>query len=277
MSTYNDVKLIAEGLSDGESFRGTCPFCGESNVFTVTRDSRGAVFNCYRASCIQGGFVSLHGGSMSDESPTAREVRLAAAARAKHKGPYTGTLRELNDDEKATLRNRVGFTDWHLDKSGVMYAPVDARFAYPIYAATGRRTGWVLRDYGGDARTKSLTFRDTADSGIQSWYRGTGDLGGILVEDIPSAVRAARYYGVAIAMNSSNVNKDVVLEIKSYTPYITWAFDPDNVANAIRNHTRYSLMFARSKVLALDKDIKNMTEKELQVCVGVADGRVAES
>lgn len=76
-------------------------------------------------------------------------------------------------------------------------------------------------------------------------------------------MRAAVSGTSAVAMCGGGIGRDAISEIQAYAKKVTWAFDPDATAEAIRHHRRYSLYFEESKVLILEKDLKNMTEPEL--------------
>jgi hypothetical protein len=148
---------------------------------------------------------------------------------------------------------------------GAMYAPKERRVAYPIYGPMGVRRGWVLRAYYDcGPRWKALTRLDVAEPHL-SWYRpDPSEARTLVVEDIPSAVRAARYWPQVVAMCGGGIGPDYVQEITAFARDIVWAFDPDATANAIRHHRRYSIFFDSSSVLPLVADIKDMTEEELQ-------------
>lgn len=260
MSIYSEIKLISETLDDGETYRGDCPSCGRRSTFTITKQSDGAVFNCFRATCTLRGNIGV--------SPSVLTRSKQDGGRKKFH-PYTGELRELDESQKEFLSRKIGFTAVHLNRSRVLYAAIDDRYAYPIFDPIGKRVGYVLRDYSGfDGGRKSIT-RMESDTSNCSWYRGESLSPALLtsvavVEDIPSAVRLSCYVPITVAMNGSNINDDVRRELASYATNVIWAFDRDNTTNAIKNHRKSALMFDRSTVWVLDKDIKDMTEEELK-------------
>lgn len=251
-----DFKLMAEGLSPGETIRQACPRCDRDKTFTMTRKEDGAVvWNCYSAHCGYSG--AMHGTRTNVVRTTPRQQGVT---------PFTGELRDLNEDERDFLRDRVGFEARHLVKSAVRYAPTEGRYAYPIVAPTGRRRGWVLRAYDGhDPRWKALTRLDVEEPHL-SWYQGTEFSNRILiVEDIPSAVRAAVHYpGWVVAMCGGGIGPDYIREITAYGRSVVWAFDGDATASALRHHRTYGICFESSIVVPLTKDLKDLSEDELK-------------
>ena len=89
----------------------------------------------------------------------------------------------------------------------------------------------------------------------------------VIVEDIPSAARAARY-GNAIALLGTGVGADYAGEIAAHRTRIVWALDADATAQALRLQRRYSLLFEESYVKVLRCDLKDMPEEELKQLMG---------
>ena len=123
--------------------------------------------------------------------------------------------------------------------------------------------GWVLRDIRGMARTKALTYIDEGEVPI-SWYKHqdkTQPL--ILVEDIPSAVRAAKYVS-SVALLGTHLGIDRIEEIvqQNFTR-VRIALDQDATEKAFRHLRKWGAFFNEVDVLPLPKDLKDMTEDEL--------------
>jgi hypothetical protein len=256
------VKLIGESLDDGETYRGSCPSCGRDDVFTVSKDGDCILFNCYRASC------AYHGRIGGIHSTVSSRVILEVPEKRKKKiSPFTGELEELNEYWRQYLRDSIGWTDSHITLGSPYYAPNEGRIAYPIYGPMGTRRGWILRYYGdSDPQRKAITRLDVAEPHI-SWYRVqpmVPNPKAIIVEDIPSAVRAAMYVPNAIAINGTGVGEEYAQEISAHVREVIWALDKDATAMAIKWHKRYSIHFDKSQVLVLDKDIKDMDEESLK-------------
>lgn len=250
-----EVSLLSERLPVGETYRGDCPDCGRRDTFTITRNTDAVVYNCYSAHCTCAGY--LGGGRRLLEIPNARKQSFT---------PYLGELQELTTSQLLYLSRKVGWDQWHVALARPMYSPTEDRFAYPIYGPMGPRRGWVLRSYDPSCppRWKALTRMDSAEPHT-SWYRSDPSDGRILVvEDTPSAVRAARYWPNVVAINGGNLGPGYVQELTSHNGRrVTWALDGDATNTAIKLHRKYSLFFDSSMVLVLHEDIKDMGEKEL--------------
>lgn len=254
-----DLGLTIADLTVGETVRMDCPKCGRKKTFTVTKKDDGAIWNCYSAHCDNRGATGV-GGYREDL------VRTRLQPRKQRIRPFEGELKELNDEQRSFLRLRVGFGEQEFGRSGVLYAPMEDRYAYPIYAPTGRRRGWVLRAYDGyDPRWKALTRLEVEEPHL-SWYQGTEHSNRVLVvEDIPSAVRAAsHFHGWVVAMCGGGLGPDYIREIRAYAKDVVWAFDGDATVAALSHHRRFGLCFETSTVLPLDTDLKDMDEPSLK-------------
>ena len=257
MSIISQVKLYAENLEDGGTYRGNCPECGRKNTFTVTKQGTGCVYNCFSAHCSLKG---VSGVAFNTEGFT----RIKSAAKVDGLKKFEGQLTMLSPTQKQLLNEKVGFTETHLFKAGVRFAPVEDRYAFPIFSPSGKKRGWVMRSYEEREAYKALTYMDIAEPHL-SWY---GPFDGkvscvVVVEDIPSAVRASMHLGPVVAVCGGGIGPDYVRELRAYARSVVWAFDPDATYVAIEHHRRYGLSFDSSRVLRLEQDLKNMTESDL--------------
>lgn len=127
--------------------------------------------------------------------------------------------------------------------------------------------GWVLRSaLDRKVRTKAYTYFDKPATPKASWYRPIGRPAvpnTVLVEDIPSAIRASEYM-TAVALLGTNVPKDAAMEIAEHKRgRIIVALDADATAQAIRLAADNALLWGDVGVAILTKDLKDMTEEEL--------------
>jgi hypothetical protein len=254
-----ELRLTLEALDDGETYRGNCPFCNRAGTFTLTRVADGGVYNCYSIHC------GHRGGIGNVRRPLVRPEKKEHKAK-----PYTEPLEELDEGWNDYLMHRIGWGSEHMAVGRPMYSPSERRVAYPIFGPMGSRRGWVLRSYSDtcDPRWKALTRLDCEEPHL-SWYRvDPANLLVLVVEDIPSAVRAA-VAGVpqVVAMCGGGIGPDYVQEITAFARDVVWAFDEDATKEAIRHHSRYGVYFDSSRVLPLKKDLKDMTEDELTVLI----------
>jgi hypothetical protein len=249
-----EVKMIASVLEEGEQSREVCPFCqggrtGEKSLNITVRDGV-ILFNCHRASCMQHGAVG-----------TNRVVRTTRKERERKITPYEGELTYLPEEWLEYLERKIGFDTQHVQQSGAMLAVGENRVAFPIYSPMGIRRGWVLRSYEPYERLKALTRMDVDEPHL-AYYRENNSPLVVVVEDIPSAVRCARYAD-SVALCGSGCSMDYAQEIAAHYRNVVWALDEDATAQAIRLMRQHALLFENSRVLVLEQDMKDMKEDEL--------------
>jgi hypothetical protein len=173
-----------------------------------------------------------------------------------------GELLPLDEEWRDYLRDTIGWTEEHHKIGRAMYAADDHRVAYPIFSPLGARRGWVLRSYEPSARPKALTRMDVEEPHL-SWYRQHLDNAScVVVEDIPSAVRAARYTN-AVALCGSGCGPEYAMEIARYHTKVAWALDADATTTAIKFWREYASLFDQSSVIVLQRDIKDEEEEAL--------------
>lgn len=254
MTELNGLRLLAADLVEGENRYTECPSCERPGKFSIMLENGRAVYHCFRATC------DLHkGGSFSVNG--SRLVRTRSEPRKQEFTPFEGELEYLDDEWIKYLGRKIGFTDRHLDIGRPMYAPEEHRIAFPIFSPLGRRRGWSLRSYN-HAEPKALTRMDVAEPHM-SWYRQSPEDGTIMVvEDPPSAIRAAIYRN-SVALLGTGCGPDYAQELAAHARHVVWALDADATTESLRLHRKYGLMFESSRVLVLEKDLKDMDEEQL--------------
>lgn len=260
MNTTSAVLLEAAGLGPGGKGRIICPTCGggrtKERSLSISVDEAGtARWHCFRAAC--------------PESGTRSQGRLVRTRHTPHEQtarPYRGELQPLDEAWEEFLAEKIGWTQQHIAMARPRYAVEDGRVAMPIYGPTGARRGWALRSYSG-AEPKALTRMDVPEPHM-SYYRfhGPEDLV-LVVEDIPSAVRAGMYVN-AVSLCGTGAGPDYVNEIAEHYRRVVWALDADALGLAVERHRENALMFDESSVCVLDKDIKDMAEDEVAALLG---------
>lgn len=253
------IKLEAMLLEDGETVRVVCPFCGgggsSEKSCNITMDEGTALYNCHRASCGECGAVG-------DRRHVIRITSQKASPKIQKFHPFEGILEHLSPEWDKFLEDKVGWTEWHIATARPMYAPDEDRVAYPIYSPMGLRRGWVLRSYEAFSDYKTLTRMDS-DSPHMSFYRKQNTSSIVVVEDIPSAVRVARYAD-AVAINGGGIGPEYAMEIAAHYKRVVWAMDADATAQAIAMHTRFAILFEQSRVMVLERDLKDEDEPTLK-------------
>lgn len=252
MGTNSEILLTAEPLGLGETVRIQCPSCmGDRPTLTVTKRDDGAIlWNCYRASCDErgargsGGYVA----APRDQRPKPRT------------NPYEGTLTMLDDDHRNFLEYKIGWNVEHIALARARWAEDLSRYAFPIYGPDWHRRGWVMRSWS--APTKAYTMMDVDEPHLAWYRRDAGPI--IVVEDIPSAVRAAQAgFANAVALCGTSCGHEYALEIAQNNSRVVWALDADATTTAMRMHQQWQPLFDESRVLVLPCDIKDMREPTL--------------
>jgi hypothetical protein len=149
---------------------------------------------------------------------------------------------------------------WHMDVPENWWWTTDygGRVAMSIRSPRFTHRGWVL------------TYTNEGEQGI-SWYKTSPHRGTVIVEDIPSAVRASRYVN-SVALLGTGIGMDRAIEIAEHAPRPLWiAFDQDATALAFRWARRYALLWGDVRVLPLEHDLKDLTEMELEDKLGALE------
>ena len=255
MSYRTSIQLEGEALANGESRYTECPACGREGKFSISRTENGVIlYHCFRASC------ALHGGGGISTNGYINPMPNPNRVRTRTK--FEGSVRPLETEERQELTIHCGFTDEALAVSRVRYCEEQNRFAFPILTYIGRRVGWVLRTW--DGRTpKSLTYMDTDDDSISFYPNRDDSPTVIVVEDIPSAVRASKYMD-SIALLGTSCTTDRALLIAAHYDHVIWALDLDAFRQALRLQSEHRILFDRCDVMRIERDLKDMTDEQLR-------------
>jgi hypothetical protein len=176
--------------------------------------------------------------------------------------PYKGTLDPLAEHSLAMLKRNIGFLPLHITIARPQYAHGLGRIGFPVLAPNGTRQGWCLRSYTG-MTPKALTFMDNGSTKLSYYKRHKGSDVAILVEDIPSAVRAAVYIN-SVALLGTSIAEDERLELAETFSRVVIALDADATATAIRLQRELSGLFKEVDVLVLPTDIKDLDEADVK-------------
>lgn len=257
-----EILMVASGLEAGEQQRIRCPFCqggsgNEVSMLVSIGDSGAVSWHCFRNSCQASG-SRQNGG---------RLVRTSSGRRPTKVRPFRGALRRLGRDEKEFLLRTICWTERHVEKAQALYTDDKDRYVFPILDPMGRRRGYVLRSWKvTDARDKALTRMDVEEPHM-SYYHCDPSVPVIVVEDIPSAVRASMYLN-AVSLNGTGCSADYANEIAGHFRRVVWALDNDATQQAVKLMRRHSLLFDESRLLPLERDLKDMGEDALERLLG---------
>ncbi len=270
----NELSLLdlAIGLYDSESKSGLeCPFCkggtdNESSFF-LRREGRYVYYKCYRAKCGVGGRLNV-----TNTTAAERKTELGGKRRVLETSPL-----ELDEDTSEYLKGRYYLSPEELRRGEIGVTKMhchqcSSRVYLPMFRRDGTIRGYTARDVTGEERVKALSFRWRDDEPNLAWYSNRKSKSLIIVEDCFSALRASSYLNGA-ALLGVDLSKDKVDEIVRggfTSAYLALDGDATRVAikQSLALRSRINL-----RVLALDKDIKDMTREELkQFMVPLIDG-----
>lgn len=261
MNAREIVALDYAHLRDGESANGElCPACKggrlEEGTLSVTRKDGALLFICYRASC---GFKgAIQSGSRSQGLATEPTKVRGFVGRN-----FIRDSAELSEESKSLLFSRYGI-DTRLASRYVvgeieLSNSARARLCCPVLSFDGDCLGSVLRSVCGDT-PKTLTH---TEPNAMAWCRNFDTPDIIIVEDQFSAIRASVYMN-AVALLGTHLSDDRAAEIKRYARgNVYLALDADAWAKAVGYAKKYR-SYLGLRLIRLAKDIKDMSEEELQ-------------
>ena len=260
--------LISE-LEVGQTTRTVkCPFCFKQNGdFAVTRVENGLLYKCFRVACDSRGFIPSNLGDWDNHIDLPHGSRVVQRT---EEYPFESHIIKLNNEHTNFLKNKFGLTDEELFLNKIRWCEKTERIIYPILSQNGNTKGYVCRYYKelSDKKydgVKSRTYwinRSENYYNVSFPYRREYNVDNIfiLVEDIVSSIRVARYeQSIALLSNSIPTNAMKFLIGKD----IAIVLDNDATAHALKIKNRYSLFFKSCRVIAIDKDPKNMSDDEL--------------
>jgi hypothetical protein len=253
MSVKAQIELLGSELQPGETTHELCPVCdgGSSNEksLAITRaDDGNLLYVCHRASCDTKGGTQSRGHVPVILTPTKKRNKR-----------FEGSLQSLSESQLKRIFDLWGI----LNPPAWYWTPnLRGRVAMSIRSPKYMHRGWVMRDISGRATVKALTYLNDGEVSL-SWYKSNPTKPTILVEDIPSAVRASKHM-TAVALLGTKVGVDKAHEIAENSPNgIIVALDQDATSVAFDIVLRYAALWGKTDILMLKKDIKDMKETEL--------------
>ena len=245
----DEILLLGINLSEGETLRTHCPVCkgglSEERSLSISRDN-GLVWQCFRATCGVRG--ATHAGTSS------REPKLTV-----QRPTWEGDTHELPSKVKSRIQTMWGITEppnwyWTTDFGG--------RVAMSVRSPRDAHRGWVLRALT-PQRTKVLNYMNEGEESL-SWYKTSTSAPIVVVEDIPSALRASQYVNsVALLGTGIGLSRATEISLGTTARPVVLALDQDATALSFKWAKKWSLLWGDVKVLPLKQDMKNMTEENL--------------
>lgn len=255
MSSFtSEILLFGTNLSLGESTREVCPACGggssneRSLSITLGEDST-LRWQCFRASC-----------TLNPEAKgTTRRRTTEKTPLVKRRPQWDGMTEPLTSAERQWIKE-----NWGIDKPEYWYHTDEygGRVAMSVRSPKFVHRGWVLRSINPNSRTKALTYINNGEEGL-SWYKTTPHALTVVVEDVPSAVRASLYVN-SVALLGTGIGTSRAAEIaENATRPIVMALDQDATNLSFKWARKWGLLWGDVNVLPLKQDLKDMKEKEL--------------
>lgn len=275
---------LARTLGAGQYGALLCPACSggehKEKSLSLSIDPSGIVkYYCHRASCAFQGQAYAHPGQLGSQPQQMRPSNV---------NPLKDDIYPLSDSEAAWFVRRFNLTQTGAKEH--IYRTMD-RYVLPIYRPDGTKRGHITRRPwdGSPADTKinrnsdtwqykALTYMDL-DESVMSWYRKTSPgiekypQGTFIVEDQISAMRLytwlcaknPEYVFHVAALLGTGMNAGKVAEIQRLSDGCTVriALDADATGHAFAVARKWGQAFASCRVIVLTKDIKDMTDDEL--------------
>ena len=184
--------------------------------------------------------------------------------------PYNYPLQRINSQQFKFFNDKFSLNRQHVYDNDIKYNPALDSFAFPIYDRYGQEIGILDRSYSGRQPKAIQYWHNNNDNNTDLSFslhfpRGLIEPGPELciVEDHISAIRLADYKQSAAIMGSFISANNAIALSKLYDTIILM-LDNDATDKAIQQKLRYQNLFTQFEVRFLKKDIKNMTNNELE-------------
>lgn len=260
-------EVILEYGNRGEGFRRSglmCPECngGRSHERSFAAWITGGIlrWQCHRASCPFNGWHSLT-GSLTRNVAEPQKGELGKQVQVEPLSPelraYLCTLYSIDDET-------IDLAGWKYCLNFDGHGP---RVLMPILDPDGLKRGETFRAYNG-ALPKAI-INKLRDEEQMCWYRFKKYAKTlIIVEDQPSALRAAEAGLHALALCGTLLTTDRLLEIKKLNyDSVYLCLDNDATVNAVRYAKVFRARLPQLRVKALDVDVKNMAAQQFELFV----------
>lgn len=260
MSSWNEIKLLAVGLVEGQTAPGLiCPRCrggrDSEKSFSITVDNGELVWFCHRASCHytgrcgEGWFTAYS----TDKSPKGREtINL-----------FQEDTVALSEAQLAYFHEKYGLTPEELGGAGFVYVPDLKQVCMPVRDLKNRRRGVVLRNFS----TKKIRQIQEQDGAWMAWYSGNKEKCILIMEDQLSALKCSRYYKSGALLGTS-LGGEKASEIASESvsgAEVYLLLDPDAYDKALGYWMRWDGIIPRLRAVRCTRDPKYWDDAEIRL------------
>lgn len=218
---------------------------------SISRDNLGVLYHCFRSSC------KNSSGFLPDITLEYIPKKVFTPK------PYSYPLLPVINEQKQFLLDK-GFTEEEIARH-IKYNSTRNTYVYDIKDMQARIVGYVDRDYSSRRDVKAITYWFNDVPKIHFVEPVTKSNPSILiVEDIPSAIKAQRYVQ-SVALLGSYISMEQAQLLRKITDTVYLALDEDATRTAVMLQKRYGFYFKNFIVLPLsNKDIKDMDDTELK-------------
>lgn len=224
-----------------------------SRSMSVTKDRIMLKYHCFRATCSRGSGILIH-----------NSIELPRTTKKFIPTKYEYRLRNLSKKELSYLQENYFISAEQVSQHGIMFNKDKQMYVFPIKDIRGYTIGYVDRDYTGTKKLKAISSWFNESPKLHFVVSHESTIGGVLiVEDIPSAIRAGKHMTTA-ALMGSNISADQAQHLAALFRNVVLALDEDAFAKAVLLRSKYSYYFDSFTLLRLTKDIKNMNPQELE-------------
>lgn len=242
------------------SFRANCPYCGGNNSLSVNKIDGEYKYKCFKAHCTIAG--NYHTGF------TINEIKQKISKVVEHKSfalPEHFVKGIANDLVYGYLRDNACLPAVLAGKAKIAYDPKENRAVFLIYNGIEIK-GAVGRALNSHVKPKSKIYQGSLTYPFICGHADTL----VVVEDCASACAVTRVPNVAgLALLGTYMKPEYVPVIAKYKNVII-ALDSDANAKALTVN-KLIKYYTNSKVVLLPKDIKNMTQEEVE-CLRLNEG-----
>ncbi len=247
-----EVRLLAVDLEVGQSITRECPWCKRNKLSITRNEAGGLLYNCYRASCGERGFIPTDGVY---EKPERKAPKLK---------PYWGEKLPIKYSDAQYFYRRFGIQSDTAQE--YIWVTDNDEYLLPICDPYGRERGYVQRQpvWKGDPAPvrggrpdypKARTWMH-AQGPTQAWYHNDNERV-VIVEDQISGIAVMQAGLTCVALLGTHLDQDKVREIASVKPQeVIIALDADATNEALKLARKWGLAFKRTRVAILARDLK---------------------
>jgi len=269
-SHNQEILLLAQALAPFETDNSSsCPFCSggisKDKSFSVTRVAEGVLYNCYRATCGESGFIpstkmQASVGTVYDTDGKKNKALMKTFTPK----IYKYSLVPLSIEQEVFFFNKFGLTHAEIKANDIKWSPARGSYAFPVFDYRGYTIGIMDRSYTG-RKPKAIMYWEKDEPKMHFPQGGKHNKSTtiFLVEDHISAIKMSRYCR-CVALLGTHLTDRAAVILNYLADNIVFCFDNDATNKAIKLAKHFSALFKGTEVLHLNKDPKDMTDKELK-------------